>query len=85
MVYVTHVHMTETEREEVRRQNQLQDELKRLGEMQALIVLKLGIALRSGLTTKLRDEIEDAAASYGKAFSKLMAACSEPVKYLGRR
>ena len=59
--------------------------LQDMRSAQDLIHIKLGIALRSGLTKQLRNEIDDAAASYGKAFSKLMAACPEPVKYLGRR
>jgi len=85
MVAVVTPYMSEAEREQVRRQNELAAELKHLGVMQDVIRVKLEIALRGGLTKQLRSEIEDASASYGKAFSKLLAACSEPVKYLGRR
>jgi hypothetical protein len=85
MAYVQHAFMTEQERAEVRRQNELQDELKSLGEMQALIVLKLSIALRGGLTADLREQIEGAAASYGEHFEKLMAACPERQKAIGKR
>jgi hypothetical protein len=82
MAFVQYGHLTEAEREHQRHQNELQDELKRLGEVQSLIVLKLSIALRGGLTRDLREQIEGAAASYGEAFSRLMAACPVRVEKL---
>jgi hypothetical protein len=85
MAYAQHAFMSESERAEMRRQNELQDELKRLGEMQSLIVLKLSIALRGGLTKDLREQIEGAAQSYGEHFNRLMAACPERQKAIGKR
>lgn len=76
-------YMTESDREEMRREQELARLLREMRQAQDLIHIKLGIALRGGLNRNLRQEINDAAVAYGEAFSKLMAACPEQQKVVG--
>jgi hypothetical protein len=85
LAYVQYGQITEAERAEQQRQRQLDEWLKELESTQALIRIKLSIALRSGLDRDLREQIEEAAASYGEAFNRLMAACPARQILVGKR
>jgi hypothetical protein len=78
-------YMSDSDREELKREQMLAGLLKNMRECQDLIHIKLGIALRGGLTRDLRDQIEDAAQSYGEAFSRIMAACHEQQRVITSR
>jgi hypothetical protein len=85
MAYVQTGSQSQEQRDEYDRQQEAAEWLKDLENSQALIRIKLSIALRGGMTRDLRDQITEAAADYGKAFERLLAACPVQQKMVTRR
>jgi hypothetical protein len=69
MSYVQYSNQSEAERAADQHRRYIEQQLKELGEYQAIIALKLGIMVRGGSTPQLTEQLEDAQAEYGKRYS----------------
>jgi hypothetical protein len=77
-------HYSEGESEAVRRQRALADLFKSLEQWQAIIRTKLEIMVRSGKSKASMDDLDNAAAEYGKAFTAIIDSAPEAQKAIGR-
>jgi hypothetical protein len=88
MAYIQWGTQSEAERAEAERQHQIGEWSRELEAAQSLIRIKLGIALRNGLSRTLKEQIDEAGLDYADAYSRLLAACrvvDEPKRLSGKR
>jgi hypothetical protein len=69
-------HQTEAERAADDHRRYIDQQLKELGEYQAVIALRLGIMVRGGATPQLIEQLEDAQTEYGKRYTAIREYCS---------